>query len=173
MIDIRFGEPAWIDTVLTRIVSKIVAANVLASDLVGIYEGDIKDILGKPPGDRVVVVAPMSLPVFQGTTTGGGRTHTTTAGTVRVDVLRRVGGDQEFRSGRLLTSSAGLSPFVKQIIDAMQLETLAEEVDTISSTPLVEPMRLLSCEFISRVPQPGWSWCRTLWSVKFRTSFGA
>lgn len=171
--NVRFGEPAWIDTILTRIGDRLVdtPAVGLAADLIFVYEGEPTDLLSKPPADRFLVLAPVRLPVSQGPVIGGGAAHTVFEGQFRVDVFRRVGGDREFRSFRSLTQAEGLSPFVQDVITALQLEPLTLTSLGITTTPLTQPMRLVSADFNPRKPQAGWSWCRTMWLIPFRTSF--
>lgn len=172
-MSIIWGEPDWIDTILLRIQSALRAGSLgIASDLVFLYEGEPTDLLEKPPGDTFLAVAPMSLPVSAGFVAGGGAPHTVYDGRFRVDLMRRVS-DQQHRGGNLLTRSGeSIAGFARRVINAMQEHTLAVDVDGVTSTPLIEPMRLVSLDFNPRRPAQGWSWARSVWSVKFREAHG-
>lgn len=168
----RFGVGGyWIDDILTRIAARLVAESVLPADLCFTYEGDTDDLTRQPPGDTFVNVFPMRLPVIAGYVTGAGAPHTVFLGQVAVDVYKRVGGDMEYRSNRVLRSSEGLSPFVKTVITALQVQPLWSVEGDTATTPLTQPMRLLDCVYNPRRPSSGWSWCRTTWEVKFLTDF--
>lgn len=166
-----FGQPAWIDTIIGRMGDRLVAQVGLAADLVFVYEGDPTDLCDKPPGNRFLVMAPMRADVDQGTVIGGGKSHTVLPSMFRVDAMQLVGGNREFHSYRTFRDGSGLSATVRSVINALQLYTLPNADAT--STPLVEPMRLVGFEFNPRRPASGWSWCRTVWSVKFRSNIGA
>lgn len=168
-----FGQPAWVDTILDRMQTTLASKTTVPGDLIFVYEGEPLDLLRHPPGDWFVALAPLSLPVMPGYPAGGGGSHTLFDGRVRTDVFRRVGGDQEFRSRRVFKgNAASLSTMVKMVADALQLETLPASVMIPPTTPLVEPMRLISAEFNPRTPPTGWGWCRLTWSTKFRSSMG-
>ena len=166
-----FGEPAWIDTIIGRIGDRLVAGAGLAADLVFAYEGDPGDLLGKPPGNKFLVLAPMRLETSLPIVAGGGASHTVFPSLLRVDVCQQVGGNQEFHSYRTFRAAGGLAATVRSVVNSLQLATLANAEGT--TTPLVEPMRLVGCEFNPRMPAAGWSWCRTVWSVKWRSNIGS
>jgi hypothetical protein len=164
-----FGNPTWIDVIIDRVVSQISGdGKPLPFDRAVIYDGDTIDLLQLPPAEQFAVVGPTEFPVDQDHVGGGGSPFTAFDGRIRVDVASRCSRDRENESRLALIDPVdGLTPLVRKIVKVLQLNTLAVE----GVSPLREPMRLVSIGFNPRKPKTGWSWCRTVWSVKFRTDF--
>lgn len=165
----------WIDEVVTRIEDtlKAVTPKLVAADLIFTYDGDTANLEKYPDSDRFIVVCPVEAIVNQSILAGAGAPHTVSDSLFAVDVYKRVGQERDRRSDRKFKHTSGLTPFVREVINALQVQPLFvfDPDDDYYKTPLVHPMRLVRYQWNPRRPQSGWGWCRTTWAVKFRTDF--
>jgi hypothetical protein len=164
----QFGLPTRIETILERIEQTLAGNSVLPADCIWPYLGEPLDLLKHPPAERFATLAPMEMNVDQGIVAGGGSQHTALDSRFRLDLFARCARDREFEDRLVLVdASDGLLPLLRAACAAIQLATL----ETDGQSPLREPMRLMGLQFNPRTPPTGWSYCRSVWQVKFRTDW--
>lgn len=169
-----FGTPHWIDAVMGRIESRLVAGDVLPASRVFPFLGDPSDLLDKPPGEQFITISPLSFVVDNAVVTGAGAPDTPLDGQIAVDVYARSGMDRQQVDRRAFQSrDESLSKIVKRVCDALQLATLHTQISGRDVSALTHPMRLHSITFNPRRLPHGWISARTVWHAPFRVTFGA
>lgn len=163
-----FGELTSIENILSAIERDLAASGVVSADCIWPYLGDPLDLLQHPPAERFATLAPVEMPVDQTIVAGGGKPHTVFNSRFRLDLFARCSRDREFEDRLVLSDTAdGLLPLLRAACAALQTSTLATD----GVSPLLEPMRLVVLQFNPRTPPTGWAYCRSVWSVKFRTDW--
>lgn len=166
-----YGLPTDIDTVLESLQTKIATTDALIGLTRCIVTTSPPETVDDwpPSGDRWITISPQRFAVDTGATHGGGRDTLVFAGQVSVRIWNRYEVDSPLSDLQALGhATRGVTAFVKSVVSSLHLFS---PIDVPSGKSiLIEPMRLLSLEYVQKRPRSAWQRVDGVWSVKFRQS---
>jgi hypothetical protein len=164
MPSIAFGQPAWLDTVLEAVETRISAAAGIPRSRVFTFAGDAATLLESPPAEQFAAVWFDSLQVEQDLLIGGGPENTGFDDVLTVTVFQRLTTDRENTDANLLRSrSLGFATTLKKIGKALQ-----GWFPTVGDTSILrEPCRVLALQLRGRQPAHGWAMATVRVSARF------